>query len=108
MNMDGFHISDGTCDGMGFTFYIHNHMLMKPVTIAPDDSINYDDFVSGNSVQLRVKVDEKEASQYKKGTTVDVVHENEKLRGKIVSEPLVVSPSIEHGEKTLSLIIEKV
>jgi hypothetical protein len=84
-------------------------ILMKPVTIAPDDSINYDDFVSGNSVQLRVKVDEKEASQYKKGLTVEVVvHENEKLQGKIVSEPLVVSPSIEHGEKTLSLIIEKV
>jgi hypothetical protein len=82
-------------------------MLMKPVTIAPDDSTNYDDFVSGNSVQIRVKVDEKEASHYKKGATVEVVHENEKLRGKIVSEPLVVSPSIEHGEKTLSLIIEK-
>jgi uncharacterized protein YwbE len=81
---------------------------MKPVTIAPDDSINYDDFVSGNSVQLRVKVDETEASQYKKGLTVEVVHANEKLQGKIVSDPLVVSPSIEHGEKTLSLIIEKV
>lgn len=81
---------------------------MKPVTIAPDDSINYDEFVSGNSVQIRVKVDESEAMEYKKGTTVDVVHDNEKLRGKIVSEPLVVSPSIERGEKTLSLIIEKV
>ncbi len=83
-------------------------MLMKPVTIAPDDSINYNDFVSGNSVQLRVKVDAQDAGQYKKGATVEVVHENEKLRGKIVSDPLVVSPSIEHGEKTLSLIIEKV
>lgn len=81
---------------------------MKPVTIAPDDSTNYDDFVSGNSVQLRITVDEKEAAAYTKGTTVDVVHENETLRGKIVSDPLVVSPSIERGERTLSLIIEKV
>jgi hypothetical protein len=97
-----------TPDGIEFTINLINHMFMKPVTIAPDDSINYDEFLSGNSVQIRVKVDDEEATQYKKGTTVDVVHENEKLRGKIVSDPLVISPSIEHGEKTLSLIIEKV
>ena len=80
---------------------------MKPITIAPDDNSNYEDFVAGNSVQIRVNVGSSEANEYKKGMAIDVVHENEKLRGKIVSEPLVVSPSIEHGEKTLSLIIEK-
>ena len=81
---------------------------MKTITIAPDDTNNHNEFVAGNPVQVRVKVKEAEVAAFKKGTTVEVVHEQKSDKGKIVSEPLVVSPSAEKGEKVLSLIIEKI
>jgi hypothetical protein len=80
---------------------------MKPITISKEDSINYNDFVAGNSIQVRVNAEADEISTYKKGTTLKVIHDEKEHTARIVSDPLVVSPDSQKGPKIVSLIIEK-
>jgi hypothetical protein len=77
------------------------------VNISSSDSNTFTDFDEGNSVQVRVKVSEKEQTEYEKGKMVKVAFEGKESRGKIVSDPIVIDDKSDPGKKTLSLIIEK-
>lgn len=81
---------------------------MKPITISPDDTLSYNDFSSGNSIQVRLDIKDSELKSYAKNKTIKVIHLDEELTGKIVSDPLVVSPDSETGHKVVSLIVEKI
>jgi hypothetical protein len=81
---------------------------MKTINISPDESTLYETLRDGHSVQVRVNIPAVDEHEYDKGKTVKVIYENEEVVGKIVSDPLEVSPSSESAiDKTLSLIIEK-
>ena len=79
---------------------------MNPVTIAPEDSISYTDFSEGNPVQIRVSVPAGQAKNFGKGQVVKVIYQDTETKGRIVSDPIVISKDIE-TEKVLSLIVEK-
>ena len=81
---------------------------MKPIDISTQDLNSYNDFVAGNSIQVRIEVAEPEVKDFSKNKIIKVVHAREETTAKIVSDPLIVSSSSEKGPKTLSLIIEKV
>lgn len=80
---------------------------MRPITISTDDMNSYNDFMAGNSIQIRVKADDSDLKTYSKDRIVKVVHDGSESKARIVSDPLVVSSSSEKGPKTISLIIEK-
>jgi hypothetical protein len=81
---------------------------MRPVNIAPDDSITFNELQAGNSAQVRVVVYGDEQAELKKGNIVQVVFNEDQLNGKIVSEPLLIDDKREDGGKIVSLIVEKV
>lgn len=80
---------------------------MGSVNINAEDSISIKDFEEGNSIQVRVKVTEKEKPEYEKGKSVKVIHEGGEMTGKIVSEPIEIDKKRDEGKITLSLILEK-
>lgn len=80
---------------------------MATVTIPSSDSITYNDFIAGNSVQLRAVATEKDVHDYDKGKTVKVVYQDGEANGKIVSDPLVIRDGDKGGKKEISLIVEK-
>lgn len=80
---------------------------MGSVNINAEDSISIKDFEDGNSIQVRVKVTEKEKPEYEKGKSVKVIHEGGEMTGKIVSEPIEIDKKRDEGKITLSLILEK-
>ncbi len=80
---------------------------MGSVNIDSEDSISIKDFEDGNSIQVRVKVSEKEKPEFEKGKTVKVIHDDGEMTGKIVSEPIEIGKKREDGKVTLSLILEK-
>ena len=80
---------------------------MGSVNIDTEDNISIKDFEGGNSIQVRVTVSPKEKSEYEKGKKVSVVHEGSEMKGKIVSDPILIDRKREDGKVTLSLIIEK-
>ena len=81
---------------------------MRPVNIAPDDSITFRDLQAGNSAQVRVVVYGDEQSELKKGNVVQVKFNEDQLDGKIVSDPLLIDDKREDGGKIVSLIVEKI
>lgn len=81
---------------------------MARVTIPESDSITWDDFDQKNSVQVRVTVSAAEQSEFNKGSIVEVVHQKNTAKGKIVSEPLAIDDKVSKDKKVLSLIVEKV
>ncbi len=80
---------------------------MGSVNIDTEDSISIKDFEEGNSIQVRVKVTEKEKPEYEKGKSVKVIHEGGEMTGRIVSEPIEIDKKRDEGKITLSLILEK-
>ena len=80
---------------------------MGSVNIDTEDNISIKDFEGGNSIQVRAIVAPDEKQDYDKGKHVTVVHEGSKMKGKIVSEPILIDRKRDDGKITLSLIIEK-
>lgn len=66
------------------------------------------EFEDGNAIQVRVLVDKKEKPDYEKGKEVKVIHNGGEMKGKIVSDPILIDRKREDGKVTLSLIVEKV
>lgn len=81
---------------------------MRPVNIAPDDSISFRDLQAGNSAQVRVIIYGDEQRELKKGNVVQVKFNEDQVNGKIVSDPLVIDDKLEDGGKIVSLVVEKV
>jgi hypothetical protein len=80
---------------------------MGSVNIDAEDSISIKEFEDGNSIQVRVKVSEKEKRDYEKGKTIKVIHEKGETGGRIVSDPIEIDKKRDDGRVTLSLIVEK-
>ncbi len=80
---------------------------MGSVNIDAEDSISAKDFEEGNSIQVRVTVDPSEKPQYEKGKSITVVREGTEMKGRIVSDPILIDRKREDGMVTLSLIVEK-
>lgn len=80
---------------------------MGSVNIDAADNISIKEFQDGNSIQVRVNVSRDEKAEYEKGKTVTVIHDGEKIAGRIVSEPILIDRKREDGKVTLSLIVEK-
>lgn len=80
---------------------------MGSVNIDTEDNISIKDFEDGNSIQVRVIISPKEKAEYDKGKMVNVLHEGAEMKGKIVSEPILIDKKREDGKITLSLIVEK-
>jgi len=81
---------------------------MPTINISKDEEIIFKDFTEGNSVQVRVTVPPGEEKNYKKGTTVKVVHGEVENDGKIVSDPLVIGSPFNDENRTISLIVEMI
>ena len=80
---------------------------MGSVNIDTEDNISIKDFEGGNSIQVRAIVSPNEKGEYEKGKKITVVHEGTEMKGKIVSEPILIDRKREDGKVTLSLIVEK-
>ncbi len=80
---------------------------MATINISSAEQILFKDFKDGNTVQFRVAVSPGGEKEYGKGTRVKVVCGEESSHGKIVSDPLIVTPSKDGGEETISLVVEK-
>ncbi len=80
---------------------------MGSVNIDAEDNISIKDFEGGNSIQVRVLVSPNEKSDYDKGKRITVIHEGSEMKGKIVSDPILIDRKREDGKITLSLIVEK-
>lgn len=80
---------------------------MGSVNIDTEDNISIKEFEEGNSIQVRVNVSKDEKSEYEKGKKVTVIHDGDKIAGRVVSEPILIDRKREDGKVTLSLIIEK-
>jgi hypothetical protein len=80
---------------------------MASVNIDKEDNISIKDFEEGNSIQVRVVVSPNERGDYDKGKSVKVVHEGFEMKGKVVSDPILIDRKREDGRITLSLILEK-
>ena len=80
---------------------------MGSVNIDTADNISIKEFQEGNSIQVRVNVSRDEKAEYEKGKKVTVIHDGEKIAGRIVSEPILIDRKREDGKVTLSLIVEK-
>ncbi len=80
---------------------------MGSVNIDTEDNISIKDFEEGNSIQVRVTVPPDEKREYDKGKTINVVHEGKEMKGRIVSDPIVIDRKREDGQLTLSLILER-
>lgn len=65
------------------------------------------EFEDGNAIQVRVLVTKEEKPDYEKGKKVKVIHNGEEMKGKIVSDPILIDRKREDGKVTLSLIVEK-
>ncbi len=80
---------------------------MGSVNIDKEANFSIKDFEDGNSIQVRVDISPDEKGDYDKGKKVKVVHEGSEMKGKIVSDPIVIDRKREDGKITLSLIVEK-
>ncbi len=80
---------------------------MVSVKIPSEDKNNVKDFDEGNSVQVRVVVNDDEKKEYEKGSTVKVEYASKEASARIVSDPIVIEDKKEKGKRTLSLILEK-
>jgi hypothetical protein len=80
---------------------------MGTINVSSAEEILFKDFKEGNTVQFRVSVAPGEEGEYEKGKTIKVICGNDESTGKIVSDPLVVTPSKEGEKETLSLVVEK-
>ena len=80
---------------------------MSLVNIDKEDGFSIKDFEDGNSIQVRVAISPNEKQDYDKGKTVTVQHQGGKMKGRIVSEPILIDRKREDGKITLSLILEK-
>ncbi|HET9488084.1 MAG TPA: hypothetical protein VFO54_11630, partial [Chryseosolibacter sp.] len=76
---------------------------MGSVNIDTEDNNSIKEFQDGNSIQVRVNVSRDEKAEYEKGKKVTVIHEGEKIAGRIVSEPILIDRKREDGKVTLSL-----
>ncbi len=80
---------------------------MATINVSSGEKILFKDFQDGNTVQFRVAITPGGQKEYEKGTRVKVVCGEDSLDGKIVSDPLIVTPSKDGGEETISLVVEK-
>ncbi len=81
---------------------------MPTINISKDEEIIFKDFKEGNSVQVRVTVPPGEEKNYTKGTTVEVIHGENRNDAKIVSDPLVIGSPLVDEKRTISLIVEMI
>lgn len=84
-----------------------NVCIMGSVNIDTEDTFSIKDFEEGNSIQVRVTVPPSEQPEYDKGKTVKVMREGSEMKGRIVSDPILVDEKREDGKVVLSLIVEK-
>lgn len=80
---------------------------MGSVNIDAEDATSVKDFEQGNAIQVRVLVSKEEKPDYEKGKKVKVIHKGGEMKGKIVSDPILIDRKREDGKVTLSLIVEK-
>jgi len=80
---------------------------MNPVVIPGEDTISYREFTDGKPVQVRISVPDMQAKGFGKGKPVNVIHEGNESRGRIVSDPLKIDTDKDKHVTTLSLVIEK-
>jgi archaeosine-15-forming tRNA-guanine transglycosylase len=80
---------------------------MLTINVSSSEELIYKEFKEGNTVQFRVTVSKDEEKTYQKGKSVVVKYGKEESNGKIVSDPLVVTPSIGAEKETISLVVEK-
>ncbi len=80
---------------------------METIKITEAEQILFNDFKDGNTVQFRVSVSPGEETQYGKGQKVKIICGDDESTGKIVSDPLVVTPSKEGEKETIALVVEK-
>ncbi|HEY9490012.1 MAG TPA: hypothetical protein VIQ51_16860 [Chryseosolibacter sp.] len=80
---------------------------MRSINIEAEDNISIKEFEDGSSIQVRVIVSPEEKSEYEKGKKVKVISEGNEMKGKIVSDPILIDRKREDGKLTLSLIVEK-
>lgn len=80
---------------------------MGSVNIDTEDTFSIKDFEGGNSIQVRVTVPPSEQPEYDKGKMVKVMREGSEMKGRIVSDPILVDEKREDGKVVLSLIVEK-
>ena len=81
--------------------------IMGSVNIDKENATSVKEFQDGNSIQVRVTIPKEEKADYDKGKKVTVIHEGEKMTGKVVSEPILIDRKREDGKIMLSLIVEK-
>lgn len=80
---------------------------MLTINITSGEELLFKEFSEGNTVQFRISVAVGEDKDYEKGKKVRVKFGSEEADGKIVSDPLVVTPSRGAGKETISLVVEK-
>lgn len=80
---------------------------MEPANISLPERNQYDDFSNGNPVEVRATVDINDRQRFRKGSEVTVVYENERMKGRIVSDPMEIDPKREDGQKEISLVVER-
>lgn len=80
---------------------------MGLVNIDTEDGFSIKDFEEGNSIQIRATIPPSEKHDYDKGKTISVMHEGRKMKGRVVSDPILIDRKREDGKITLSLIVEK-
>ena len=80
---------------------------MLTINISSGEELLFNEFIEGNTVQFRVSVAAGEEKDFEKGKDVRVKFGSKEAGGKIVSDPLVVTPSRGSEKETISLVIEK-
>ncbi len=80
---------------------------MGLINIDAEDTFSIEDFEAGRSIQVRVLVPLSQKKEYEKGSSVTVVRDGNEMRGKVVSDPILIDRKRDDGKATLSLIIEK-
>lgn len=78
---------------------------MIEIPIPESDNISFKELTAGNSIQIRVNVQENE-KEYKKGEKVRVIYQDQETVAKIVSDPIVID-NARDMIKMLSLILQK-
>lgn len=80
---------------------------MESATISAIDQYQIDDFKNGNPIQIRLVVEPKSESSYKKGNKLKIQLNENFYEAKIVSDPMLIAPKEKDGKEEVSVVIEK-
>lgn len=81
---------------------------MESVVVSLIEPSQFDDFKQGNPIQVRAVLPaDNNDKKLKKGDSIAVEYENKKMQGKLVSDPIAISPQAGEGNTELSLEITK-